>query len=309
MHSPIALIGGWLARLRDRRRQFRHELAVCAIFKNEAPYIAEWLTFHEGVGVSHFYLYNDASDDNFEDVIAPWVSRGMVTVTDWPTHPQVVAYNDCIRRFRMDARWIAFIDLDEFLFSPGDRPLPEVLEAYRGVAALFVYWVLFGSGGNQERPDGSVLEAYRHCLDLAGTRVDNFDHGKTDDRSNYVTGWSRDGKSIVNPRLVRRHSVHKPKSVWAGSVMDENGLPVRQRQIDAPVSYSKFRINHYWSRSIEELTFKVDRGDIADRTRPKRSLERWLEREKMLNDSIDETVIPIWRRIYAEAGQRRNGSP
>jgi hypothetical protein len=301
MPSPIAVLGGWLARLRDKRDHFPHELAVCAIFKNEGPYLAEWLTFHEGVGASHFYLYNDASDDNFREVIAPWMSRGMITITDWPKHPQVAAYNDCIRRFRMEARWIAFIDLDEFLFSPGDRPLPEVLESYRGVAALFVYWVLFGSGGNQERPEGSVLEAYRHSLDLAGTRVDNFDHGKTDDRSNYVTGWSRDGKSVVNPRLVRMQNVHKPKSVWAGAIVDECMRPARQRAVDATVSYSVIRINHYWSKSIGELTAKVARGSIANRKRPKRSLQRWLDREKMLNGSVDETVIPIWRRISAKA--------
>lgn len=308
MRSPIDAIGGWLARLRDRKARFRHELAVCAIFKNEAPYLAEWLSFHEGVGVSHFYLYNDASDDNFRDVIAPWGARGMITITNWPKHPQVVAYNDCIRRFRMEARWIAFIDLDEFLFSPNDRPLPEVLQPYQGVAALFVWWVLFGSGGNGTQPSGPVLESYRHCLDLAGTRADNFDHGKTDDRSNYVTGWSRDGKSVVNPRLVRMQNVHKPKSTWAGAIIDENMQPVRQRAVDAQVSYSVIRINHYWSKSISELTAKVARGSIANRKRPKRSLQRWLEREKMLNGSVEETVIPIWRRISAEASGRKEGT-
>lgn len=301
MLSPGNLLGRFVARLRDSKSNFRHELAICAIFKNEAPYLAEWLTFHEGVGVTHFYLYNDASDDNFREVIAPWVMRGMITITEWPTLAQAQAYTDCVRRFRMEARWIAFIDLDEFIFSPAGTALPEVLKAYKGVAALFVYWVLFGSGGNETRPEGPVLEAYRNCLDLAGTRADNFDHGKTSDRSSYVTGWSRDGKSIINPRLVRRPSIHKPKSVWAGAVVDENMLPVQRHEVDAPVSYSTIRINHYWSKSIAEFTEKVDRGDIANRTRPKRSLQRWLERESMLNSATDETVIPLWRRIVADA--------
>lgn len=302
MPSPISLLGGWIARWRDRQTVFPHELAVCAIFKNEAPYLAEWLTFHEGIGVDHFYLYNDASEDNFSEVIAPWMARGMITLTDWPVHAQVAAYNDCIRRFRMQARWIAFLDLDEFLFSPTGQQVPDVLTMYRGVSALFVYWVLFGSGGNEVQPDAPVLEAYRRCLDLEGTRADIFDHGKSDDRSNYVTGWSRDGKSIVNPRLVRKQNVHKPKSVWAGPILDENRRPVHQRAVDSPVSYSILRINHYWSKSITELTAKVERGSIANRKRPKRSLERWLAREKMLNGSVDETVIPIWRRIAAQAG-------
>jgi hypothetical protein len=91
----------------------------------------------------------------------------------------------------MQARWIAFLDLDEFLFSPTGQQVPDVLTRYRGVSALFVYWVLFGSGGNEVQPDAPVLEAYRRCLDLEGTGADMFDHGKSDDRSNYVTGTNR----------------------------------------------------------------------------------------------------------------------
>lgn len=30
-------------------------LAVCAIFRDEAPYLAEWIEFHRLVGVEHFY--------------------------------------------------------------------------------------------------------------------------------------------------------------------------------------------------------------------------------------------------------------
>ena len=38
---------------------------------------------------------------------------------DWPMFPgQVQAYEHCIERARDDSRWIAFIDIDEFLFSP-----------------------------------------------------------------------------------------------------------------------------------------------------------------------------------------------
>ena len=41
------------------------ELAVCAIFRDEAQYLDEWLTFHHGVGVERFFLYNDRSTDDY----------------------------------------------------------------------------------------------------------------------------------------------------------------------------------------------------------------------------------------------------
>ena len=57
------------AALEDRAcgGRFPHELAICAIFREEAPFLEEWLTFHSGVGVTHFYLYNNYSTDNFRE--------------------------------------------------------------------------------------------------------------------------------------------------------------------------------------------------------------------------------------------------
>jgi len=33
-------------------------LSICAIRKNEAPYLVEWIEFHQIVGVERFYLYD-----------------------------------------------------------------------------------------------------------------------------------------------------------------------------------------------------------------------------------------------------------
>lgn len=45
------------------QRQCPKGLAVCAIVKNEAIYIQEWLAFHLHSGVQHFYLYLNEDDD------------------------------------------------------------------------------------------------------------------------------------------------------------------------------------------------------------------------------------------------------
>ena len=33
-------------------------LSICAIYRDEAPYLVEWIEFHRLVGVEHFYLYD-----------------------------------------------------------------------------------------------------------------------------------------------------------------------------------------------------------------------------------------------------------
>ena len=302
---PWDFIARWRARCRDRQSQFAHELAVCSIFKNEARYLDEWLTFHHGVGVGHFYLYNDGSDDDFEAVLAPWIAAGRVTLTDWTVLPQVPAYNDCIAKHRTEVRWIAFIDLDEFLFSPTEEELPKVLARYHDAASVFVYWVLFGSAGHEVQPGDSVIETYTACMGHAAALADDFDHGKVKDRSNYVTGWSRDGKSIVNPRKVKLQGVHGPRELWFGASVDEQGRAPRHRTADCDLPYKVLRINHYWSKSLQEFRAKIERGSIANRTRPARNHTRWLERERMLNVDRDTTILHIWRRIRDGGGGPR----
>jgi len=48
-----------------QRSEKKFHVSICAIFKNEAPYLREWIEFHRIVGIDHFYMYNNRSDDDF----------------------------------------------------------------------------------------------------------------------------------------------------------------------------------------------------------------------------------------------------
>src|SRR3954471_2534916 len=132
-------------------------VAVCAIFRDEARYLAEWVTFHRLQGVERFWLYDNRSQDDWESALAPELAAGVVSVTPWPEHAgQRAAYADCLERHRDEARWIAFIDADEFLFARSGRPLPEVLERFDSHPGVVVNWRIFGSNGHEDAPDGLV---------------------------------------------------------------------------------------------------------------------------------------------------------
>ena len=45
------------------------KIAVCAIFKDEAPYLLEWLAFHKMIGIDLFVLYDNGSTDGGADLI------------------------------------------------------------------------------------------------------------------------------------------------------------------------------------------------------------------------------------------------
>ena len=100
---------------------FLYDLAVVAIFKNEGRYLKEWLDYHLLAGVEHFYLYTNDSTDNYKEVLAPYIEKNLVTLTDVPGKLMMYpAYNDAIDKYRFDCRYMAFIDLDEFVYPKVD---------------------------------------------------------------------------------------------------------------------------------------------------------------------------------------------
>ena len=300
--KAVRLVGYHWIKFRHDHEKFEHEIAITAIFKNESDNLQEWLQFHTGVGVDHFILYNNNSCDAFQDILAPWIEAGRVTLIDWPRGHQRGAYNHSLRRFRGKCRWIAFIDLDEFLYSPADRYLGTALADYQDHAVIFVYWLLFGSSGHETRPNGYVLDAYTQCLDADAAADDDFDHRFDNKPENYVTGWAKDGKSIVNPRKVQSMNPHRPRSLFSGEILDENSKIPLTRGETASMSFEKFRINHYWAKSKQELSHKLQRGFIANPRRPPGNLDRWLERAEGLNVSENLDIQGIWNRIKHEQG-------
>src|SRR4051812_1327225 len=122
-------------------------LAACAIFKDEAENLAEWVTFHRLMGVEEFHLYDNGSSDDWEYTLRPELASAIVRVTHWPADPlqaQLSAYYDCLKRVRHRVRWIAFLDIDEFLFSPLGRPLPQVLADFDEYPGVVAAWRVYG---------------------------------------------------------------------------------------------------------------------------------------------------------------------
>ena len=62
------------------------------------------------------------------------------------SHPttffQLWAYDECIARHRREHRWMAFIDVDEFLLlrDPSVHSLPALLSQYEDEVGLAVNW-------------------------------------------------------------------------------------------------------------------------------------------------------------------------
>jgi hypothetical protein len=265
-------------------RRPKHYLSVCAIYRNEARYLREWIEFHRLVGVEQFVLYDNESTDDHHDVLASYLDQGIVELCDWslPFDPkddplrflsqgQARAYEHCLRNYGDRSRWIAFIDLDEFLFSPTGRPLPEVLTEYEQWPGVGVNWAVFGPSGHLRRPEGLVLENYVERLDSPASRTI---------------------KTIVDPSHVTGCiGAHSFRFDRLGAV-DENHFPTFAG-LTKSVSFSRLRINHYLTKSVEEYQRRA-KGRVRGRDFDPKLVSMWEQRAE--RDVVIQQYLPALRQ-------------
>jgi FkbM family methyltransferase len=261
-------------------------LSVCAILKNEAPYLIEWLEFHKIVGVERFYLYNNNSTDNPLDIVQPYIESGEVIWHDWSLIPgQMPAYEHCLETYRQGSEWIAFIDLDEFLFPTEKDDLKEVLEEFYDCPAVAVNWLVFGSSGHKIRPDG--------------LQVENFTkRGENDWEIN------KHIKSIVRPvEAMRPHTPHDFIYLNDRVAAIENKEPI-VGPWSPTNSVQKLRINHYMTRSLQESQEKMLRGR-ADALDPRPWMFDFSDRNEVEDLTIQRFIPKLREAVNTIISQSR----
>lgn len=228
--------------LKHDRTQPKIRLAVCAIAKNEGPYFKEWLDWHISQGVEKFYIYDNESTDCTREVLAPYIESGVVEYIYYPGYRrQIAAYDDCIDRHRFDTRWLAFIDLDEFIVPLRDSSITEFLTGFENSPVVEINWLIYGSGGAEKKSPAPVMERFRR-------------HSIPSHRLN------RHVKSIVNPRRVFTMTGCHEAARIDGVAADSHGDPITRNFREREPQQDVIRINHYAVRSKEEFIEKQNRG-------------------------------------------------
>lgn len=113
-------------------------LGICSVFKTQAPYLKEWIEYHRMQGVQVFYLFdqgNDAEYKQSQEVLKPYIEDGIVKLYRCQEGSSAEIYNYCVNK--VDGRgigglvhWVAFIDVNEFLFPTGKETVKSICLDY-----------------------------------------------------------------------------------------------------------------------------------------------------------------------------------
>lgn len=237
----------------------RAGVAIVLIVRNEARHIAEWARFHLGAGVRQFVVYDNACTDGTIEALRAVLPANALTVIPWrqprfrttwgrEVHNQVLAYAHALMNFGPRFRWMAFIDVDEFVVPVTAASIPEALQGLEGAAHISLPWHMFGRCGHEEPPEGGVLKNYLRRADPQKlTQGRNF-------------------KCLVDPARVTEVGVHGFGIDGGAEGVNDAGQKAAHKDREAPAFYSRQRLqlNHYYTRSNAELQAKIGRGSNKD---------------------------------------------
>jgi len=252
-------------------------VALCLRFRNEAPFLEEWIEYHLAAGVDHFFLYNNFSSDNYKQVLCPYVERGRVTLIDWPYKPaSPAAENDCIARTRGRFDWVGFLDADEFVVIRDGRSIPEFLAGFTDVPAVALFWYIYGSSGHKARPRDWVINAYKRRSARLNVHF----------------------KVFVRPdQVTRNKNSHNFYYRGARCAVQEDGKKVFGSLSLVPTARNAW-INHYYYKSLEDYMEKANSPSALDRMgikNPTRRKELSQQAMREANEIVDDCACKYYK--------------
>lgn len=226
---------------------------ICAIVKNESPYLLEWIAYHKAIGIDFFIIYDNLSTDDSYSILKILDRRGIIKT--YSQHekdggsPQLKAYNHCIRNHADDTDLMTFIDADEFISSAKGLSVKEYVSGVFGenpdMNAMAINWKIFGSSGHEKKAPGFVIERFQRCSENLSSVF----------------------KTVVRPKAVQEMFIHFAE-LKSGYYGDEAGRPVSFMDDPGGVpgsitkpSINNIQLNHYMVKSKEEFEIKRARGN------------------------------------------------
>ena len=264
----------------------KHYLSVASVFKNESWNLKEWILHYKHHGVDHIYLVNDGSTDDFEPILEPFIREGFVTlfhnsITERYTGRQTDVNNRYFLPICHETQWIAQIDLDEFLYSPVEVNLKEILRDYEKYGTVETNWVWFNSNDHLYHPSTGLVQGFT-------SRAEYKDRVWMTHRSQSATNGAEEPewfnlwapKQIANTKFgVQSFNIHKIFTGGPNINLSFVGRPddplllnahyqIQSREFWEKVKMTRGALNNWYTPDARgwHTYYSLDVGDITDTT-------------------------------------------
>lgn len=270
------------------------KIAICAICKNENIYLREWVEHHKRLGFDKIFLYdNNPVDGEYpHQVIGNYITEGFVDVknirgyhfnsNDQQFSLQLNVYKQCRIEQQFDYKWMAFIDVDEFITITPDEPqnIHELFDKYRydynGFEQIILSWKSMSNSGELFYNSKPVLERFMEPAEISENKkigINNF--------------WV---KSIIRTDIPEelpsnQHAIPGLYSCSSYGLWIPCGEEGALFALTNPI-HGVMYVSHYWSKSfMEYLPKRINDVHFSQRLYDWKDINGWgREHQRLLNE-------------------------
>jgi hypothetical protein len=255
---------------------YKYKISVCLCVKNEAKYIIDFIKHYLREGCDHFYIINNNSNDNIEEVIqsseyADFVSlitdnRDMNILTSNESsngHRRLLNDNlyDLLKR---ETEWAIIVDADEFMYGRNGYTIKSYVDTIDNeIGCVYVIWNIINP-----------------CKDNNGNLTTTFSLKENTKRINYdkirnapieVLIANDYGKSLIRTSMLKDNiGLWLHKNFVSGKIVNNYGFNKNMNYDNInEIEYSEanfanvnISLNHYAIRNAADYEKKAKQINV-----------------------------------------------
>ena len=229
-------------------------ILICTVAKQENKYIKEYVEHYRKLKIKKIIIYdnNEINGEKFEDVIKNEIKDNFIKIINYRgiAHPQNKALNDCYKRMNHFYDWIAFFDVDEFLYIINYTTISEFLSLskFNQCQSILINWKFYGDNNKLYYEEKSLNERFNEPINITiniNFIKDKyfFSAAKTIVRGGLNLNWGLFPHYLINLKNCRPD----------GTIL---------KNYFSPYQHSIAYIKHYITKSTEEFIERLNRGDV-----------------------------------------------
>jgi hypothetical protein len=221
------------------------------VARDESKYLQEWVVYHHLIGVKKFIIYLHNCTDDSESKLKKLeldldIRKKETNELGWEVK------NEMYKSIILDSvtPYACCLDIDEFLFLPQHEDINVFISKFKNIGGIALYQHIFGPNGHVESPSGLVIDNY------VKRTPDDVDFPKNFPKYDQPFDMLKNVKMIIEKSSLKKvNSSHD--YVSSKPIIDEKGGVFSKYKCER--SLSKIRINHYYTKSLEDWIFKTSR--------------------------------------------------
>lgn len=131
---------------------FKYNLSIISMFKNEATIIESWIKHYIDEGIEHFYLIDNGSTDNYQNIIKPFMNK-ITLVKDPIRHKavnsigtqQILQNKYYLEKVKNESKWVFICDIDEYLYNSNSLYIIDELKKMENYDSISLKYIYYGS--------------------------------------------------------------------------------------------------------------------------------------------------------------------